>query len=89
MEKSASRFPASLKPFAQGLTGVLEISIDHRLLLGSDGEFTSGTPPEVTDTIMSNWDARLLPQQIVNRHVKATSGERIGCLDGHQASVLR
>ncbi|MFC2105925.1 hypothetical protein ACFLS0_04175 [Candidatus Bipolaricaulota bacterium] len=60
-------FALSSRPqtLAQGLNGVLEISTDHRLLLGSDGELTSGTPPEVTDTIMPSWDARLSPQQTV------------------------
>ncbi|MCK5247191.1 hypothetical protein KAR02_09845 [Candidatus Bipolaricaulota bacterium] len=38
---------------AQGLNGIFEISIDYRLLPGSDGEFTSGAPREVVHTIMS------------------------------------
>lgn len=39
---------------AQGLNGIFEISIDYRLLPGSDGQFTSGAPQEAVHTIKSD-----------------------------------
>lgn|GEM_PF-5407824 len=36
------------------VSDAFEISIDHRLLLGSDGELTSGALPEFTHTIVSD-----------------------------------
>lgn len=39
---------------AQGLNGVIEISVDYRLPIGSDGGFAADAPEEVVYTIMSD-----------------------------------
>ena len=39
---------------AQGLNGVFEISVDYRLVIGSDGDFAAQAPEEVVYTIMSD-----------------------------------
>lgn len=49
-------FTPSIDPqiLARGLNGVYEISIDYRMLLGLDGEFSSQPPLEIVYTIMSD-----------------------------------
>jgi hypothetical protein len=49
-------FPLSTQPqiLATGLNGAFEISIDYRLPLGTDGEFSTDVPQEIVYTMMSD-----------------------------------